>query len=162
MITLDHIDIRTQLKPGDLGNAIELHGRIYVDEFGFDPKFEFYVAKAVGELNNQFSEKHLYWIAEYKAKMVGFLTLMHHSEAAQLRFFIIDQSCRGLGLGRKMLDLFMHKYQERSYDSCFLWTTDMLFPALHLYENYGFELVEKNHANNFSTPMNELKYVLRN
>ena len=33
------VTLRTELKPGDVGTIIYLHGTIYAHEYGFDPTF---------------------------------------------------------------------------------------------------------------------------
>ena len=43
------VHIRTTLKPGDIGNIIVLHGKIYAQEFGYDGSFEGYVADSLAE-----------------------------------------------------------------------------------------------------------------
>ena len=161
-MSIESIQIRDYLNPGDLGKVIELHARIYVSEMGFEPSFEFYVAKAVGQLFNENKDSHRYWVAEHADQMIGFIALMHHPTAAQLRFFVIDGNYRGIGLGRRLLNCFFDYFYAQDYSSCFLLTTDGLDQAIHLYQSYGFKLVGSELDRNFKVPLNELKFELLN
>ena len=45
----NEITIRTDLRPGDFGAVISLHGILHGREFGFDATFEAYVAAPLAE-----------------------------------------------------------------------------------------------------------------
>lgn len=59
-------------------------------------------------------------------------------EGARLRFFILDESLRGLGLGRRMMDEAMQYCREKEYRYVFLTTLPGLDAAMALYIYYGF------------------------
>jgi ribosomal protein S18 acetylase RimI-like enzyme len=59
---------------------------------------------------------------------------------AQLRWFITAPEARGHGLGRRLLDAAM-AFCEPRFDRVYLTTMQGLDAAIHLYEDYGFELV---------------------
>src|SRR4030095_818230 len=123
-ISLTDIAIRTELKPGDIGYAIYLHGRLYKQEYNYGIEFETYVAAGLTEFYQQYDpQKDRVWICEHKNKMVGFLLLMHRADVAQLRYFIIEPTYRGIGLGNKLMDLFMEYVKRCNYKACYLWTT---------------------------------------
>ena len=48
-VHLADVDIRSTLKPGDLGAIIALHGTVYHRDMGFDVTFEAYVAQTIAE-----------------------------------------------------------------------------------------------------------------
>lgn len=75
--------------------------------------------------------------------MVGFLALMDRGEQAQLRYFILDPSARGMGLGKKLVELFMNYLRSSGFKGAYLLTTNELPAAAHLYTSAGFVLKEE-------------------
>src|SRR5690349_3342364 len=107
-ICLDDIVIRTELRPGDMGYVIHLHGRLYKEEYNYGIAFEAYVAQGMYEFYQQYDPaKDRVWICEHRNKIVGFLLLMHRDgNIAQLRYFILEPEYRGIGLGKKLMELY--------------------------------------------------------
>ena len=160
-IKLNDIAIRTELKPGDIGYVIYLHGLLYKKEFNYGTEFETYVAEGLAEFYQQYNpEKDRVWICEYQNKIVGFLLLMHRGEAAQLRFFILVPECRGIGLGNKLMTLYMKFLEEKKYKSSYLLTTDDLLASAHLYKKFGFKLTEEKSSDAFGKPVVQQRYDL--
>src|SRR5258707_2408785 len=96
--------IRTTLRPGDLGAIVRMHGLTYSREFGFDATFEAYVAGPLAEFALRSSAKERLWIAEDGNRIVGVVAIVAASDdVAQLRWFLVDQEARGLGLGTTLL-----------------------------------------------------------
>ena len=161
-ISLNDINIRTTLQPGDIGYVIYLHGALYEQEYSYGISFEVYVAEGLAEFYHQYDAgKDRVWIAEHEGRIVGFLLLMHRGDAAQLRYFIIAPAYRGIGLGKKMMELFMDCLKEYGYTSAYLWTTSELPTAASLYRRHGFTLTEeKPSAASFGKPVTEQRYDL--
>jgi len=156
------VTVRTDLRPGDLGYVIHLHGRLYKEEQNFGIGFEAYVAQGLAELYKQYDpEKDRVWICEQNDKMVGFLALMHRDDqTAQLRYFLLLPECRGLGLGKQLMESFMSCLRERGYRHCYLWTTSEQETAIALYQRYGFVLTEEKASSTFGKQLDEQKYEL--
>src|SRR5580765_1785137 len=96
--------IRMELRPGDLGAIIGLHGRVYAEEYGFDPTFEAYVAGPLGELGERRGTRERIWIAESGAGIVGSIAIVEASPTvALLRWYLVDRKARGNGLGTALL-----------------------------------------------------------
>jgi len=162
MVKLEDIQIRTFFKPGDLGYITYLHGSIYGQEYGFTLDFEAYVAETVADFSRQFDEnKDRVWICEYQGEMIGFLSLFGRGELAQLRYFVLSKEFRGIGLGKKLMTLFLESLKECQYKGAFLLTADILKPARGLYEKFGFQLKEAKKSVDFSIPDTELRYELQ-
>lgn len=68
----------------------------------------------------------------------------NEQEAARLRFFILDESLRGKGLGRSMMAAAMHYCRERRYRRVFLTTLPGLDAAMRIYKSYGFAQVRED------------------
>lgn len=160
-ISLDDISIRTQLKPGDIGYAIYLHGVLYGKEYGYGIQFESYVAKGLCEFYEKYDpERNRVWVCEHDGRMIGFLLLMDRGKAAQLRYFLIEPEYRGVGLGSKLLSMYMDFLRECGYKESYLWTTHELSTAAFLYKRLGFKLTEEKESTAFGKPLREQRYDL--
>ncbi len=149
-LSLNDISIRTQLKPGDIGYVIYLHGALYSKEYGYGIQFESYVAKGLCEFYEKYNpQRNRVWLCEHNDRMIGFLLLMDRGEAAQLRYFLIEPEYRGIGLGSKLLNLYMDFLRECDYKAAYLWTTHELSTASFLYKRLGFQLTEEKESTAF-------------
>ncbi len=162
MATTDQISIRNELRPGDLGQVVALHGKIYSEEHGFGLEFEAYVMESLLEFYRQYDPKRdRVWVVEKGDKMVGFLLLMHREDSqAQLRYFILQKEYRGHGLGKKLIEEWMDFYNSVGYKGAYLYTTLGLEPAVSLYERYGFRKISEMKSRNFGVPLLEMLFKL--
>lgn len=155
-----NLSIRHELRPGDIGTVIHLHGATYSSEFNYGIAFESYVASGLAEFYRQYDPQlDKIWIVEDDGKMVGFVLLMHRTErTAQLRYYLLLPAYRGMGLGKKLMEDFMQSLDEKGYDHCYLWTTDELPAAASLYKRYGFNLTEEKLSDEFGKRVVEQRY----
>jgi DNA-binding MarR family transcriptional regulator/GNAT superfamily N-acetyltransferase len=159
--TPSEINIRTSLKPGDLGYVALLHGLIYAREWGYDTGFESYVLKGLGDLGHQYDPQNdRVWICENSERIVGFLAGVSRGESLQLRYFILLPEYRGKGLGGQLMDRFMEFLRAGHFRHAFLWTTNEQDAAIHLYTRYGFGLTEEKRSSAFGKSLIERKYEL--
>lgn len=160
-ILLNDIAIRTELRPGDLGYMIYMHGDLYGKEYGYGIPFETYVAKGLCEFYEKYDpERSRVWLCEHKGRIIGSLLLMDRGKAAQLRYFLIQPEYRGIGLGGKLINLYMDFLQKRGYKESYLWTTHELSTAAFLYKQVGFKLTEEKESTAFGKPLREQRYDL--
>jgi GNAT superfamily N-acetyltransferase len=160
---LEDITIRNDLKPGDIGSVIYLHGSLYGSEYGYGIGFEAYVAAGLHEFYQSYDRsRDRVWICEHENRMVGFLLLMHReNDSAQLRYFLIQPEYRGIGLGKRLMNLFIQFLRQCNYRSAYLWTVDELPAAASLYKRHGFRLTEEKPASAFfGKPLREQRYDL--
>ena len=145
-----------------MGYIIYLHGRLYKKEYDYGIPFETYVAQGFCEFYQQYDpQRDCIWICEAKHNIIGFLLLMHRANnAAQLRFFIILPQYRGIGLGKKLMELYLQWMREHQYQSAYLWTTHEQQEAAALYKKYGFTLTEQHESTSFGKPLIEQRYEL--
>ena len=160
-MSLDDISIRTELRPGDLGYVIYRHGVLYKEEFDYGIVFESYVAKGLYEFYESYDPKrNRVWIAEHEGKIIGFSLLQDRGDAAQLRYFYLEPEYRGIGLGKKLMELFIDFLHDRGYRSSYLLTTNDLKAAAHLYLKYGFRLAEEIESSVFPKGVLQQRYEL--
>lgn len=160
-VSLADISIRTELQHGDLGSVVYMHGVLYGREYGFGLNFETYVAEGLCEFYQQYDPKqNRIWACEHNGRMIGFLLLIDRGKAAQLRYFLIEPEYRGLGLGSKLLTLYMDFLRECGYKESYLWTTHELDAAIHLYKRFGFRLTEEKESTTFGKALREQRYDL--
>ena len=161
MVDINDISIRTDLRSGDIGYVTYLHGILYQQEYGYGIEFESYVAAGLSEFYREYDPaRSRVWVCEHVSKIIGFLLLMDRGEAAQLRYFLIHPDYRGLGLGRKLMGLYMEFLYQCGYTSSYLWTTNELATAASLYQKHGFRLAEEKQSSAFGKPLVERKYEL--
>ena len=111
---LADIRIRTEYRPGDVGYITYMHGRLY----DFGPFFEVYVAETLAAFYKDMDPAtERVWIAQHNDHIVGTIALKNTNNAAQLRYFLIEPGYRGIGLGNKMMDLFMHFLHAKNFTS---------------------------------------------
>ncbi len=159
-ITIAEITIRNEIKPGDLGYVIYRHGKLYGEEYNYGISFETYVAKGMYEFYAAYNPRlDRVWICEHGENIVGFLLLMHReNNTAQLRYFYLEPEYRRIGLGKKLMSLFMEFLLQCGYTSAYLLTTDELGAAASLYARYGFVLTEEKASIDFGKMVKEQRY----
>jgi DNA-binding MarR family transcriptional regulator/GNAT superfamily N-acetyltransferase len=140
-------------KPGDIGWAIERHGEIYADEFGWNEEFEGLVASLFGAfLQKHDPARERCWIAEAGGARAGCVFLVRNADdadTAQLRCLLVEPSARGLGIGRALVDACLGFARETGYRRMILWTNDVLIAARRIYEAAGFTLVDEEPHHSF-------------
>jgi len=160
-VSLEDVSIRTELRPGDLGYVIYLHGALYSREYDYGVQFESYVAKGLCEFYDKYDPlRNRVWVCEHNNRMMGFLLLMDRGRAAQLRYFLIAPEYRGIGLGSRLLSLYLDFLRACGYKESYLWTTHELTAAAALYSRVGFKLTEEKESTAFGKPLREQRYDL--
>jgi len=139
--------IRHNVKPGDIGYLVHLHGILYAKEYGYDQTFESYVAGELANFVQSYrSGEDQMWLAEIKGRIIGSIAIVGHQhprETAQLRWFLVHPDYRGLGIGKEFLNRALRFCKELGYKKIFLWTTSELKEAGHLYTCFGFSKTEE-------------------
>jgi GNAT superfamily N-acetyltransferase len=141
----DQWQIRTDIRPGDIGHIIHLHGILYAREYKLDHTFEGYVSSGLGEFARSFDEtKDRLWLAEEGGRIVGSIAIVGQADRmAQLRWFLVDPEARGCGLGGRLIHEALDFCRSRAYKSVVLWTLSELKVATHLYQQAGFQRTEQ-------------------
>jgi GNAT superfamily N-acetyltransferase len=146
-VTILEVRSLADYPPGLLGVVAALFGRIISDSHGTDWQVDVMIAEGQAELLRRFDPaRDRVWVAMIAGVPHGALTIDGPRpelgrELARLRFFILDEATRGLGLGRRMLAGAMAFCRERGFPGVYLTTLPGLDAARHLYEEHGFRLV---------------------
>jgi GNAT superfamily N-acetyltransferase len=156
------VTIRCNLKPGDIGSVIHLHGTLYAAEQGWDHTFEAYVAGPLAEFAKSSTDRERIWLIEKDGRVAGSIAIVEASRAeAQLRWYLLHPDLRGYGLGRRLLETALTFCRERGYSSVFLWTVSALTAAAKRYHAAGFQLTEEQTDNLWGATVTEQRYALR-
>lgn len=132
-------------RPGVLGRVVELHGRYYSREWGLGLYFEAKVARELAEFLQRMTEGDGIWVARVDGEMAGAIVIDGHDGAgARLRWFILDESCHGLGLGGMLMQAAMDHCRAQGFERVWLSTFAGLVAARHLYEKHGFRLYSES------------------
>ncbi len=161
---MSNIEISAELVPGVLGRLVEMHALYYAREWGFGPFFESKVAREVGEfaLSLPRADSQI-WHARRDGRVVGAIAIDCHAASkagAHLRWFILDDSARGSGIGARLLDAALDFCRARSFAAVYLWTFAGLDSARKLYETRGFRLAEEKEAESWGVRVREQRFVL--
>jgi ribosomal protein S18 acetylase RimI-like enzyme len=135
--------VRRELRPGDLGEIVAHHGRVYAEEYGVDGSFEGHVASTVARaaVRGFPGSREAIWIVEVDGEHAGSLALTDEGDGeAAVRWFVFSPEARGRGLGRRLLEELLSVARELGYRRVFLETFSELRTAAHLYRERGFEV----------------------
>lgn len=155
------ITIRNDIRAGDIGSIIELHGVLYAEAYGFDHTFEPYVAIPLAEFVQNQGDGDRIWIVEKDQRVRGSVAIVKVSDRrAQLRWLLLHPTARGRGVGQALVEKAIAFSRSYGYDSVFLWSIDFLTEALKLYEAGGFKLKESKTHQLWGRVVTEQRYEL--
>lgn len=144
--------IRTH-RIGDIGWAIERHGQLYADEFGWNAEFEALVATLFAQFATTYDpESERCWIAEVDGERAGCVFVIRNPQeptTAQLRCLLVDPLARGLGVGRRLVEECIRFAEAAGYARMLLWTNDVLASARSVYQATGFLLASEESHHSF-------------
>jgi len=150
-----------ELRPGDVGRIVELHGELYAREWGYDSTFESYVAEPLARFVRTRTPRERLWLVEEGGVLRGCLAIVRVTEEeAQLRWFLLHPALRGQGLGRRLVGEAVAFCRQCGYRRIMLWTVSHLPAAAHLYEAAGFRVVEEKAGLMGGRPVTEQRYAL--
>ncbi|MBW1646672.1 MAG: GNAT family N-acetyltransferase [Deltaproteobacteria bacterium] len=155
------IEIRNDLRPGDLGAIVQLHGECYSAEYGFDHTFEPYVAVPLSEFVLRANRRERIWIVTRGGRVGGSVAIVTAAESeAQLRWLLLVPPLRGRGLGRRLVGEALAFCRCCGYESVFLWTLAHLEKALGVYRYFGFQVRQRHTHRIWGQELTEERHVL--
>lgn len=132
-------------RAGELGIISRRHCVLYNEEYGFDGTFENYLLEGLSRFLWDSAGKGEVWVVDYWGLVLGSIAIVETGpNEAQLRWFYLEPRCRGLGMGKRLMETAMRYCRGRGMEHVFLWTVKDLEAARHLYGKFGFSLVETN------------------
>ena len=157
-----NVAVRHQLRPGDVGSIVLLHGTLYARECGWDHTFEAYVAGPLSEFAKRTNPRERIWLIDGDDRLAGSIAIVEATpREAQLRWLLLVPQLRGAGLGKRLIAEAIAFAREQRYDSIFLWTVKELEPAASLYRAAGFHVTEEHEAAMWGGQVVEQRYELR-
>jgi GNAT superfamily N-acetyltransferase len=159
---MSKITIAEGLVPGALGRITELHGTYYHSHWEFGLYFEAKVAVELSEFLKRYDQnRDGFWTVFLGGRVEGAITIdgLHGKrEGAHLRWFIISDALRGTGVGNQLINTAIQFCRNKGYPKIYLWTFEGLGAARHLYEKFGFRLVEEQKGIQWGTEVNEQRF----
>ena len=160
------MEIRLATRPGDLGEVIALHGRLYAGEYAMDQSMEAYCGEGIcrfaldrGERGADVGEL---WVAEDEdGRILGSIAMLAEEGTGRLRWLLLHPDLRGKGAGRKLVETSLDYARERGFPGVFLTTIAGLDAAHHIYRRAGFELTSSEPASRWGIDTEEQRWDLK-
>lgn len=142
-----NIEIVSGYRAGMIGRIAEMHGNYYSKNYGFGHFFEGKVASGLAEFSERLDEEcNNIWLAIQNDQIVGSVAIDGQdlgNNEAHLRWFILDDGCRGGGVGKRLLTEAIAFCDQKGFSAVQLWTFSGLDAARKLYESFGFKLTKE-------------------
>lgn len=152
-------------RPGLLGRCAEMHALFYSRHAGFGSFFEGQVASEMAEFLERLNDDgNGIWSLVQRSRIAGTIAIdgRHlRRGVGHLRWFIVDEACRGRGAGRQLLAEALSFCDRIGFREVELWTFAGLDAARHLYETAGFKLREERPGCRWGKLVTEQRFVRR-
>lgn len=159
----DQVKVICGYQPGMIGRITEMHGSYYAREHNFGSFFEAKVAAGLADFAGRLDKpRNQIWLAMQNGRIVGSVAIDGEDLAnddAHLRWFILDDGCRGSGAGRKLIAAAMQFCDEQGFPAVQLWTFNKLTAARRLYESFGFELAKEWQGDQWGSTITEQQFI---
>lgn len=149
--------------PGCIGDVASLHARYYAQTSGFGVYFERKVASELAAFAEGLpaAGKGM-WLYVEGGRVLASIVIDGDlaTRQAHLRWFIVDDALRGMGVGRALLQRAL-AFADAHYDETYLWTFKGLDAARHLYEASGFVLTDESEGRQWGSVVTEQRFLRR-
>jgi GNAT superfamily N-acetyltransferase len=167
LITMDagRFQIVEATAPGAMSRIVAMHAAYYSREHGMGETFGRKVAEGLAEfwprLVNPRSRLWLATTPSQGGQVVGSIAIDGEdlgASQAHLRWFILDDGCRGQGVGSALLRTAIEFVDQGGFTRTVLWTFKGLDAARHLYERNGFRLVQEYAGAQWGVQLTEQRF----
>lgn len=159
------IEMACGYRPGLIARITQMHALYYARETGFGQHFESVVAGGLADFCNRLENpRNAIWAAVKDGQIIGSIAMDGEDmggDAAHLRYFIVDDGVRGVGIGRRLLTIALAFADDRAFAETHLWTFSGLAAARRLYEAHGFVCVEERPGLQWGKEVLEQRFVRR-
>ena len=149
--------------PALIGRIVEMHAAFYSRSAGFGAAFEAKVAGDLAGFMTRLEEPtNQIWYAETQGRIAASIAVDGDDLGdglAHLRWFIVDDGLRGMGVGKILMQNAMAFCDGIAFTETQLWTLKGLEAARRLYESNGFVLVDEYRGDQWGTEIVEQKFV---
>lgn len=157
------VEIVEGYRPGLIARITQMHALYYAQTSGFGQPFESVVAEGLASFCNRLEKpQNAVWAAMRGQEIIGSVAIDGEdlgSDIAHLRWFIVDDSVRGGGVGRRLLAAALAFADRNAFAETHLWTFNGLSAARHLYETHGFACVEERPGSQWGSEVLEQRFV---
>jgi DNA-binding MarR family transcriptional regulator/GNAT superfamily N-acetyltransferase len=157
------IRIRRGYQTALIARITQMHAQYYARQSAFGQSFESVVAAGLAEFCNRLDNpRNGIWTASRGESVLGSVAIDGEDLGpgrAHLRWFIMDDTARGSGAGRRLLAAALAHADDIGADETHLWTFAGLAAARHLYEAQGFALAEERPGRQWGTDVLEQRFV---
>lgn len=159
------VEISVGYRPGVVGRVTEMHAAFYARHSGFGQFFESKVASGIAEFVGRLDQPcNNLWVATMNDRIVGSIAIDGQdlgNNQAHLRWFILDDGCRGGGVGRQLLREAVEFCDRFGFEAIELATFKGLDAARRLYEAEGFELTHEQQGSQWGSVVTEQQFTRR-
>jgi ribosomal protein S18 acetylase RimI-like enzyme len=157
------VALRSDLRAGDIGAIVRLHGSLYAAEQGLDERFEAGIGSGIAAaVENGWPGRGALRIAELHGRFAGSVALTVEGPAeGRLRWVVLDPALRGHGLGRRMVSEVVAEGDALGLELIDLQTFSDLQTAGGIYRSLGFEVVETRRFSGWGRPILLQRYERR-
>lgn len=157
------IRIEAGYRPGLVGRVAEMHAAYYSTHSGFGQFFESKVAAGIAEFVGRLDDpRNGVWAAVLNGRIVGSIAIDGQdlgNDEAHLRWFILDDGCRGSGVGKVLIETAMAFCDQHNFKATQLWTFKGLEAARRLYESHGFVLTCEEEGSQWGSVVTEQQFT---
>ena len=157
-------------RPGTIGRIAQMHAVYYAREWGLGAFLEAKIAREAASFIGRYdSDTDLLLLALNGEVIAGSIIVDLNDPTskdvedgdcgAHIRWFIVDDSIRGTGMGRKMMQRAVDHIDGFAAGKAWLTTFAGLDAARRLYEDFGFRLARERQDHTWGDPVHEQLYL---